>query len=216
MASTNTALQLPFQLDQQLGQGDRPHLEVLQSTSDVSQAVPVWSYVTSQAKSFSVSRGRESELVEMDAGTARITFDNRDRAFDPVHNTGIRPLNQYWIRVKYSGMTHDLFKGYAERYDQRWPSPVGDAETDVQLVDEFKVLAASRVPATSPPRGSYSELVSAHATPAGYWPMNDPPALGAQTAYLPPPPGPPPRGINNQQSGAIGDDWGWVRGPWAL
>lgn len=153
------------------GGGDNPILWCLYSTDAVSTAVPTWLDATLDVRSFSVSRGRASELSRVDAGTASILLDNRDRAYDPVITTAIRPLNRWWIREQFSGDTIDVFKGYAESYQQQWVKGSDDASTVVSCVDEFKVLALNKLPTTDPPRPTYQELVMFD-EPTGYWPMD--------------------------------------------
>jgi hypothetical protein len=173
MAITSPKLTLPFTLGSGaiLGQGDAPELWVLHTTDDVSNPSPTWIDATSKVRPFSSSRGRESELQEIDAGTATITLDNRTRTFDPVINANIRPFNRWWIRSQFAGETQDIFKGYADSYDQQWPGGM-DAEAVVSLTDEFKVLALDALPTMNPPRDTYTELVDFD-KPAAYWQMND-------------------------------------------
>ena len=139
---------------------------------------PLWVDVTTKVRSFSVSRGRENELGEVDAGTATIVLDNRTRTFDPVVSTGIRPMNRWWIREQFTGETQSIFLGYAESYDQAWVQP-NEATTVVNCADEMKVLALYGLPITSPARNSYSEVVASD-LPAGYWKLNDNPEIRIQ------------------------------------
>lgn len=147
---------------------------MLYSISDAVTDPPIWTSVpANKVRGFSTSRGRNSELDEIDAGTATVLVDNRDRTFDPVINTSIRPLNRWWIRTQFNGETHDIFKGYAQLYDQSWPSPgFSDALAIVSCVDEFKVLALDKLPVMNPPRDDYENLV-AYDSPTGYWRFTD-------------------------------------------
>lgn len=165
------------------GQGQSPLLQVLLAFDDVSVSTPAWTYVAdSKVRAFSVSRGRESELVEFDAGTASVTLDNRNRAYDPTSNASIRPMNRIWLREQFSGETHDLFKGYVESWDQEWPGWGGsDAIVTAVAADEFKVLALDGMPTTSPVRGSYEEMIASD-VPVSYWRMNDAVTVNVQTA----------------------------------
>ncbi len=169
------------------GQGFLPLLLVMYSTDDAATPVPTWTYVPdARVRSFSISRGRETQLQEVDAGTASLVLDNRNRAFDPLVNSAIRPMNRFWLREQFSGVTESLFYGYAESYDQSWPGWGGsDAEVQVSLVDEFKVLALEALPVTSPPRDNYSDVVQAD-EPAGYWSMDDPAEILVQSPEVPP------------------------------
>jgi hypothetical protein len=174
MATVGTKLTIPFTVgaSQIVGQGNHPELWVLYSIDDASDTDPLWQDATSKIRAWATSRGRNTELEEIDAGTATITLDNRTRTFDPVANTAIRPMNRWWIREQFSGETQDMFKGYADSYDQQWPAPVGDALAVVSCTDEFKVLALDRLPTTDPPRDNYADMVMFD-QPTGYWRMND-------------------------------------------
>lgn len=186
---------------------------MLYATDDASVSAPAWIDATSRARGFSSSRGRESELTQIEAGTCTVRVDNRTREFDPVANSSIRPLNRWWIREQFSGETQDIFKGWAERIDQEWEAT--DAVAVITCSDEFKLLGLDSLPTTSPPRGSYSEVVESD-LPTGYWPLNDPPEFRTQSAEIISPveeptptpidPGPPPALIRMPD---FGDPWGW-------
>ena len=115
---------------------------------------------------------------------ATITLDNRARTFDPAFNSAIRPLNRWWIREQFTGETQDIFKGYAESYDQQWPGTF-DAQAVVSCVDEFKVLALDALSVTNPPRDSYADVV-AFDNPACYWRLGDEAGTGRQRAVTGP------------------------------
>lgn len=175
MAVVGTKLTIPFTVGTGaiVGQGNSPELWALYTTDDASVSAPTWLDATAKVLAHSTARGRETELDEVDAGTATITLDNRARTFDPVINSSIRPLNRWWLREQFTGETQELFLGYAEAYKQGWPGTgVGAAECVVTCADEFKVLALANLPTTSPPRASYADVV-AYDTPTGYWSMDD-------------------------------------------
>jgi hypothetical protein len=187
MATTSPKLTIPFTVGAGaiIGQGNQPELWCLYTTDDASVSSPVWIDATADVRSFSTSRGRASELSSFDAGTWTVVVDNRDRTFDPTVHAAITPFNRWWLRVQFSGETHDLIKGYAESYDNQWPGGGwSDAVCVVSGSDEFKVLATNNLPVTNPPRGTYGEVVQSDA-PDGYWPMNDDPAGLVQTPEPP-------------------------------
>jgi hypothetical protein len=190
------------------GQGPYIRYEVLMSFDDSSVSIPTWTYVTQWLRAFSTSRGRASELADVDAGTANLTLDNRDRRFDPTYTAGpyypnLRPMNRVWIRMQFNGVTHDVFKGYVESYEQQYPESGLDAVTVVRAVDEFKVLALRNLPTTDPPRESYADVV-AFDNPSAYWRMSD---GGPQNAAVGP-------SLNVQSStfGGVGDLAGAIVG----
>jgi hypothetical protein len=161
-----------------------PVWDIAYTTDDASDTTPSWTNVAvANIRSVDVSRGREDELGQVDAGTAAITLNNRTRAFDPQVVTGLRPMNRWRIRATHNAVTYDVFLGYAESYEQSWPADGEDAITVVRLVDEFKVLALDKLPATDPPRDSYRELVMVD-EPTGYWTLDNATTTGQQAALI--------------------------------
>lgn len=159
------------------GQGAKLRYEILMSFDDSSASIPTWTYVTPYLRALSVQRGRASELADMDAGTATLTFDNRDRRFDPTHASGpyfpnLRPMNRLWIQVRFNGACLDVFKGYIESYEQQVPDYGKDALTVVRATDESKVLVTSNIRNTDPPRDTYGDLIQFD-NPTGYWKLKD-------------------------------------------
>lgn len=182
MANVGTKLTIPFVVGagQIVGQGNAPELWAIYTTDDATITSPVWIDATPKVRPFVTSRGRDTELQSVDAGSASITLDNRNRTFDPNVNALIRPLNRWWLREQFAGETHDMFKGYAESYHNQWPNGGwSDAECVVSCADEFKILSLDALPTTSPPRDSYPELV-AYDNPEGYWRLNQDPAIQIQ------------------------------------
>src|SRR3954452_25507376 len=80
------------------GQGNLPMVRCRLSFDDVSDATPNWTEVSNAAfRSFSTSRGRDTEQSQFDAGSASVVLDNRDRAYDPFNNIAIKPMNRIWL-----------------------------------------------------------------------------------------------------------------------
>ena len=155
------------------GQGSIPLIRCYVATTDPSLPVPSWTDASGRLRAYSVTRGRSSELDEFDAGTATAVLDNRDRAFDPVINSAVRPMNQVWLYEEWSGERQDLFHGYVESWQQNWdPSGIVDATATLQAVDEFKILSLGALPATDPARASYNDLIQ-YDSPASYWRWQD-------------------------------------------
>ena len=167
-----------------VGQGSFPDVWVLYATDDASSSIPTWTDATVTTRAFSTARGRNSEVDRVDAGTAQITVDATNRVVDPFQNPAIRPMNRWWLRSQFSGITEDIFKGYAEAYDTVFPGAgMAEALTIVSCVDEFKPLTLGTLPTTDPPRDSYQELVLFD-KPDGYWPMDNDALSLAQTATV--------------------------------
>ena len=153
------------------GQGTGAWWSLLYSTDNFNSSTPSWVDASPDLRSFATARGRQTELDEVDAGTATFSLDNRTREYDPVNNTGIRPRNRWWLREQFNGATNDVFKGYAEAYQQTWPA-LTDAVAVVSCTDELAVLARAHVPTMDPPRSTYADLV-AFDNPTSYWRWSD-------------------------------------------
>lgn len=191
------------------GQGLLPIVRCRISTDDTSDATPNWQNVlNADFRSFSTSRGRETELQLHDAGTASAVLDNRDRAYDPNANANITPMNRVWLYEEFSGEVHDLFRGYVEVWDQDWPGWGGsDAEVQFNAADEFKVLALLTLPTTSPPRSNYDDLVGSD-QPVGYWQLNEDPSTFIQAPTdTEPNPAPDPRSLGPWARGRVLGWW---------
>jgi len=156
------------------GQGGTPIVRVRVSFDPVSVTTPSWTEVANaDLRRISIQAGREDEFSEFDAAQCDITFDNRDRAFDPRVNISVRPYNRVWVYTEFNGKVRTRFKGYVESWGLSYPGGGwSDAEATAHCADEFKVLAIMALPTTSPPRESYSDLVASD-NPAGQWALNE-------------------------------------------
>lgn len=195
MPEVSPKLIIPFIVgtSQIVGQGPHPDPWLLYSTDDASEPDPTWTDVSDKLRSYSTSRGRESELADVDAGTMNLTLDDRDRLFDPTHNALIRPMNRWRLEERFSGLSHPVFTGYAEAYQEQWVVGAEEATTVVSAVDEFKVLALDKLPATDPPKPSYREAVLFD-LPGAYWSMDDVDE------------------VLTRESAAVGEDLVWING----
>ena len=152
---------------------DIPVIEVLYSTDNATDTDPSWTYVpASEFMGYSVDRGRETELEEIDAGTCSIHLRNHERDWDPSHNASIRPMNRWQVRTKFQGVTQSRFVGWADAYDLSWPEAGKDSRVTVRCSDEQKILNLSKLPTMNPPRDTYTDLVMFD-EPHGYWRMDD-------------------------------------------
>lgn len=152
------------------GQGELPESWILYSTDNANVASPTWTSVhPTKVRDWDVSRGRESELADVGGGTATIVVNSHDRVIDPIANSAIHQGNRWWVRYQFSGVTGDVFKGYAEEYNMEFPG-AHEAITTVSCVDEFGPLSTDSLPVTDPPRDTYQDVVMFD-QPVGYWPL---------------------------------------------
>jgi hypothetical protein len=113
-------------------------------------SAPVWTDVSAYLRSFHITRGRQYELNEMQAGTCDITLKNLDRRFDPTYASSpyypnVRPMVPVRISATFASTTYRLFTGYVERFPQNRTGPTY-AETVVQAVDGFELLTNAVLP----------------------------------------------------------------------
>lgn len=113
--------------------------------SDPGQA-PVWTDVTSWAQEIDIARGRQYELDAVQAASATLVLDNRDRRFDPTHAGGpyapnVRVLRRLRIRAVWQAVSYDQFVGYIQAYTPAIAPGNGDATMRLAAVDGMKLLA---------------------------------------------------------------------------
>lgn len=108
-------------------------------------STPSWVSITGYVRSISIRRGRSYELDRMEAGTAQLTLDNRNRFFDPAYVAGpyygnLLPMRRLRIWCTWKGVTYYLFHGFVESWPQTWPGGK-DAVVSIRCVDGFKSLS---------------------------------------------------------------------------
>lgn len=109
--------------------------------------------ISSTVRSVSTNRGRRRALERFGTGTATITLDNRDRAFDPTNTaspyynatvgvTGVVPSIPVVIRATWNGVTYPLFRGWIDSWTFDYSDAgIGDATATVACSDAFKPLS---------------------------------------------------------------------------
>jgi hypothetical protein len=103
-------------------------------------------------RSFSINRGRRSDLERFTTGTAQIVLSNLDRRFDPSNTsspyynstlgvTGVVPAIPVVVRATWAGITYPLFRGFIDSWSFDYSGTVGDAIATINCSDAFKVLS---------------------------------------------------------------------------
>jgi hypothetical protein len=115
------------------------------SNPGTAQASIVWTDVSDRCRGFSTSRGRKHELASFEAGTASITLQNRDRAFEPTYSgspyyPNVVPLRPVRISEVWNGVTYRLFTGFVEEWPPSYNGPT-DSEVTISCVDAFELLS---------------------------------------------------------------------------
>lgn len=103
-------------------------------------AAPSWEDITTLVRSGRVSRGRQSEFDRTSAGTMSLVVDNRDRLFDPEHNSNARPNRRIRVTVGSGADERPVFDGLIDAMPQAYRGP-GDALVQLTATDAFKLLA---------------------------------------------------------------------------
>lgn len=103
-------------------------------------AAPSWEDITTLVRSGRVSRGRQSEFDRTSAGTMTLVVDNRDRLFDPEHNSNARPNRRIRVTVGSGADERPVFDGLIDAMPQTYRGP-GDALVQLTATDAFKLLA---------------------------------------------------------------------------
>lgn len=111
-------------------------------TTDLTTAT--FTNEVTRLKSGSTTRGRSNELDAITTGTARATFLNADRNFDPNYNTNVVPLLPVRFSAVFNATTVPLFTGYVTGWPQEYNAP-NYAETNVTCVDALEVIRNNKV-----------------------------------------------------------------------
>jgi hypothetical protein len=126
----------------------RPTIKVEIAFTTKPTESPAWADVSSYVRAVETNRGRNMELDTVEAGTATVVLDNRDRRFDQTNSAGpyygyLVPMRRLRVSAVWEGITYPIFTGYVER----WPlSYQGlDAIVEVPVTDGFKVLNLARL-----------------------------------------------------------------------
>lgn len=135
-------------------------------------ASPTWTEVTAYWVDLSTSRGRSSELDDFQAGSLTITFDNRDRRFDPTYSSGpyygnLLPRRQIKVEAVISATTRSVFRGHITSWRQTWSADDGQ-RCVVSASDAFALLSAQ-----STPTGSAHTFVAEQLSPTNWWRLGD-------------------------------------------
>jgi PKD repeat protein len=117
--------------------------------TDPFSTTPTWTTIDgNRPLAFTIQRGRTSELDEFQAGTYDVTFDSKDRLFDPANTAGayygnLKPRKRINQRATIFGVTYDLFDGFANRWPQSFQGLWQQA--DVPATDAMGIFANATV-----------------------------------------------------------------------
>lgn len=111
-----------------------------------------WTDISEWVLGVSTTRGArriESPVIRYEPGTATILLDNSDRRFDPANLAGpyvaagvtqVTPMRAMRIRAIWSGITYDIWRGFADEWRIQYADPSW-SQVVLSGTDAFKVLA---------------------------------------------------------------------------
>jgi hypothetical protein len=110
---------------------------------------PTWTNIAAdlngtRLQDFTIARGRQMELDEIETGQLVGTLRNQDRALDPLLPTAtyypnVVPIRQSRLRAAVLGVEYDLFRGDIQDWPQDWQGVLN--LTPVDALDAFDALA---------------------------------------------------------------------------
>lgn len=150
------------------------------SFNDISVKTPTYVDFRKRVLSWSTEGGCGSELEEMDARTATVVLDNRDRALDPtntasVHYPNVVPNRRIRLRAQWAGKTYNLFRGYVDGWGPTWPEGQewANAEAHVTATDGRKILTNHYLTSANPDVEDYPDVVEFD-DPSFYYRLGEP------------------------------------------
>ncbi len=174
----------------------RPRISVEIAFASDPPLTPIWTDVSGYVREVHIRRGRQHERGRIEAGTATLILDNRDRRFDPTYELGphygqILPMRRVRIKAIWRHAEYPLFAGFIEAWPQIW-GPGLDSTCEVNAVDGFKVLRLMKLRELAVPQELSGKRVqrvldatgmSGVFVDQGYWVLGDPAAsaLGVST-----------------------------------
>ena len=135
-------------------------------------ANPTWTEVTTDVRRFSIHRGRSSDFDQFEAGTAQITFDNRNRKYDPFYTSGslygkLLPRRQVRVTAQIGGVLYEVFRGYIAGWPVTWSEYGKDSTVTVQCFDALGLMINEQVPTDWP------DYYTRAQNPTAYFKAND-------------------------------------------
>lgn len=111
-----------------------------------------WTNISAYHRGTKTKSGRQHELARVEAGTAKIILNNRDRRFDPTNSAGpywphLRPGNLIHVYASYGVVTYDLFLGYVDDWSPAATS-IADSDVTIDCTDAFELWAINDLPSS--------------------------------------------------------------------
>ena len=135
-------------------------------------ADPDWVEVTDYVRDVSIRRGRQDDLQQFPSGSCSITFDNRDRLFDPFNTAGtyygkLKPRRQVRVVGQWNGVNYPLFRGFVAGWPVEFSEGGKDSTVTVDCFDALGLMANETVPF------DWVEDYTLSLSPTHYWRFNE-------------------------------------------
>lgn len=125
-----------------------PRLEIDFAHDPGYTGTPTWTDLTSRIIEFHTKHGKQSELDQVEAGTATLVLDNRDGALDPMRTSSpyypnVIPMRKARLAAEHSYDTtrRNLFTGFIEGIDPDYSAGWGNVPmVKISLIDVFEIL----------------------------------------------------------------------------
>jgi len=114
-------------------------------------ADPDWVEVTDYVRDINIRRGRQDDLQQFPSGSCSITFDNRDRLFDPFNTAGtyygkLKPRRQVRVVGQWNGVNYPLFRGFVAGWPVEFTDGGKDSTVTVDCFDLLGLFATDKTP----------------------------------------------------------------------
>lgn len=131
-----------------------------------------WTDITQFVASHQITRGRQHELQQFEAGTCSLVLNGWDGRFNPLNTAGpyygfLVPRKWLQVRTIWNGTTYLRFTGHVDAWPVEWPDPYTQWST-VHATDPLRMFNLNNVTSSG-----YATTVEAD-SPAGYWRLGDP------------------------------------------
>jgi hypothetical protein len=137
-------------------------------------ADPDWVEVTDYVRDINIRRGRQDDLQQFPSGSCSITFDNRDRLFDPFNTAGayygkLKPRRQVRVVGQWNGVNYPLFRGFVAGWPVEFTDGGKDSTVTVDCFDALGLMATEVIPT------DFVDLYTRSLQPQHYWKIDDGP-----------------------------------------
>lgn len=131
-----------------------------------------WTDITQFVDSHQISRGRQHELQQFEAGTLQLHLNNQDARFNSwntssPYNGFLLPRKLVQVRATWAGTTYYRFTGHVDAWPVEWADPISGFAI-LHATDAFRLFNLADISST----GYEKQVLADGAT--HYWRLGDP------------------------------------------